>query len=95
MAFYKPVGPILLARMLSTMFDHDVSLRGSVRNQAVHHSNPTAEIDMIDSPNGDSDERPTTAEILGTPRRVDRRKSTEVNHDSSLVMLGTSSQLHD
>ena len=72
------------------------SLEGSVvRNQAAHHSNPTTEIDMTDSLNGDSDGSPTTTEILGTPRGVDRRKSTEVKRDSALVTVGTIYQLHD
>ena len=66
-----------------------------VRNQAVHHSSPIAELDMIDSLNGDSADRPTTTEEHGTPRGADRRKSTIVKGDSSLVTLGTISQLHD
>ena len=82
----KPVEPIVLARMLSTMFDHDVSLRGSVRNQVAHHCNPTPQDDMIDSLKEDSDERPTTTEEHGTPRRVDRRKSTVVNQNSTAAM---------
>ena len=56
-----------------------------IRNQTAHHSNPT-EIDMIDSLNGDSEEKPTTTEEHGTPRRVDRRKSTVVNQNSTAAM---------
>ena len=79
----KPIGPIILEKMLTTFFGHNVNLRGSIKTQVEHHANQKDE----NGPKRLKEVKDDTIGIethLGTSGTKKEGKSNEVNGDITM-----------